>query len=126
MKTISFFAMVAASSNKTLVSQRISRPFRVTKIAARFALGCENLLTLRFYHAADDEAPTANAPNGVSMLQDYGQVDYVVGDQDTKEMDHEVIVEESGAYLKVYAENADGVEHSIDVQITINDVEKGG
>lgn len=126
MKTIAFFGTVGAGANITLVSERISRPFRVTKIAARFALGCENLLALRFYNAADDDAPTAAPPCGVSMLDDYGQVDYVVGDQDSKIMDHEVIIKESGAYLKVYAENADAVSHSVDVQMTIEDLEKGG
>jgi len=81
-------------------------------------------MKLRFYYSLDKSVPATGEPAGVSMLKDYGQVDYVVGNDDTKEMDHNLHIAESGSYLKVYAVNADTFEHSVDVQITIEDLER--
>jgi hypothetical protein len=53
------------------------------------------------------------------MLREHGQVDYIVGDADQKDMEHEVEVAQGGSYLKVYAVNSDTFDHSIDVQMTI-------
>ena len=123
MKTIAFFGTCEARSTKVLVSLRISRPFRLKGIHAKFPSGCENLVALRFYAANDDEAPSSGAPSGLSMLADYGQVDYVVGDGDTKRMEHEVEIDFGGSYLKVYANNTDFWPHGVDVQMFIEDLE---
>lgn len=124
MKTVSFFGICALSASKVLVSKHIGHPYRVTHISARFAQGCNNLLKLRFYTSIDNDAPVDAEPSGVSMLRDYGQADYVVGNDDTKELDHELEVAESGSFLKVYAENNDTFEHSVDVQMTIEEMER--
>ncbi len=58
------------------------------------------------------------------MLQDYGQVDYVVGNDDTKDMQQDVSMHESGSYLKVYAQNSDTFDHTIDAQVTIEEKER--
>jgi hypothetical protein len=54
---------------------------------------------------------------------EYGQVDFVVGDDDAKELSNEVSISESGSYLKVYAVNNDAYDHAIDVQMTIEGLE---
>jgi hypothetical protein len=123
MKTVSFSGLCDALSSKVLVSPRIARRFILKGIDARFAVGCENKLKLRFYYSRDDEAPTSGEPSGVSMLSDYGQVDYIVGDQDSKYLLHEVEVEEAGSYLKVYAVNDDYYDHAVDVQMYIEPME---
>ena len=122
MKTVSFFGVCALSAELTLVSKRIGHPYRIKHISTRFAPGCNNLMPLRFYTSLDDQAPATGEPSGISMLRDYGQVDYVTGNADTKEMDHELEVNEAGSYLKVYAVNADTFEHSVNVQITIQEI----
>jgi len=119
MKVVSFFGTVAANSEKVLVSPRIATPYVVKEISARFAQGCNNLVINKFYIASDNHAPASGEPSGTSLLADYGQVDYVSGNDDTKRMRHEVAVGQGGTYLKVYAENSDSFEHSIDVQIEI-------
>lgn len=124
MKTVSFHDTCVAGSSKVLVSKRIGHPYNVTRIRARFAQGCNNTLKLAFYISLDDNAPAAAAPTGVSMLQDYGQVDYVVGNDDTKDMQHEVKMAESGSFLKVYGQNSDGFDHTMDAQITIEELER--
>lgn len=124
MKTVSFYGTCTAGSSKVLVSKHIGHPYNVTRIRARFAQGSNNTLKLAFYISPDNDAPATGSPTGVSMLQGYGQVDYVVGNDDTKDMPHNVKQHESGSYLKVYAQNSDGFDHSLDVQITIEELER--
>lgn len=118
-KTVSFVGTVSARSKLTLVAHRISTAYKIKRIRAKFGEGNVNALLLRFFHSLDDEAPTDGAPNGISLLADYGQVDYIVGNADDKDMDHEVFIEEAGGFLKVYADNQDYFEHLVDVQIYI-------
>lgn len=126
MKTVSFFGQCSARSELTLVCPKITHGYKVKKIRAKFASGCVNKMLLRFYIAEDDEAPSTGAPSGTSMLRDYGQVDYVTGENDAKDMQHEVEQSEGGSYLKVYANNTDYYAHDIDVQITIEPIKRGG
>lgn len=124
MQTVSFFGLCGAGASKVLVSKHIGHPYMLKHISARFAQGCNNLLSIRFFKSSDKNAPAAAAPSGISVLREYGQVDYVVGNDDTKELDHELKVAESGSFLKVYAVNADTFDHSIDVQMTIEEIER--
>ena len=107
-----------------MVSKHIGHPYEVNRIRARFAQGCNNTLKMAFYISPDNDEPASGAPTGVSMLQDYGQVDYVVGNDDTKDMQHNVLMPESGSYIKVYAQNSDTFDHTIDAQVTIEEKER--
>jgi len=118
-KTVSFYGSATARGIVTLASTRIQRPFTVKEIHATFPVGTLNLLLLRFYLSGDAHAPTTGLPSGTSLLQDYGQVDYLTGDGTRKVTDHEVGVETGGHYLKVHATNNDWYAHAIDVQIII-------
>jgi len=119
LKTISFFGTCLARSELTLVSKRIATPYQLNELHASFPGGTLNLMSLRFYTSSDNEAPAAGAPNGVSILRDYGQVDYLLGDAIYKHLQHQISVAEAGTYLKVYADNTDFFDHAVDVQITI-------
>ncbi len=119
VKTVSFYGTCAARSVVTLVSKRIQSPFRLRRIQASFPSGCNNLLALRFFMSRDLSAPAAGEPTGTSLLRDYGQVDYVVGEGEQKSMDHGISVAEAGSYLKVYAVNDDFYDHAVDVQMEI-------
>lgn len=118
-KTVSFYGSCSARSELVLVSRRITSPFRLAKIHARFPDGCQNLMALSFFVSPDDQAPTSGAPTGLSLLAETGQVDYIVGNNDSKDMDHSADVRESGLFLKVHADNADYYDHDVDVQLTI-------
>ena len=124
MKTVSFNGSCPARGTLVLCTKKISHPFVVTKIHCRFPVGCVNLLKLRFYISPDDGTPSSGAPNGISMLREYGQVDYVVGDGDSKDLLHDVAVEEAVSWLKVYADNEDYSPHQVDVQITLDPKER--
>lgn len=124
MKIVCFKGTCGASASKVLVSKRIGHPFTLKEISCRFAQGCDNLLAIRFYTSNDSSDPATGEPSGISMLQDYGQVDYVVGNDDTKILKHDLDVDESGTYIKVYAVNSDTFDHSIDCQIAIEDRER--
>jgi len=95
------------------------RPFELRRICCRFPVGCVDLVKLRFYSSPDSDNPTAGPPNGLSMLADYGQVDYIIGDGDEKQMEHELEINHTSTYLKVYAQNDDYFAHLVDVQMYI-------
>lgn len=118
-KTLLFAGTCSARSVKTLVSQRITRPFRTRQLTIRFAPGCANLMALTFFAADDDQAPAAGRPSGISLLQDYGQGDYVRGDGDQIVLNHVVHAAAGGVYLKVHADNTDWYDHAIDADIEI-------
>lgn len=119
IKTVSFYGTCLARSEKTLVTPMISRKFTIKKVSARFPSGSNNLIKLYFFYSIDDDAPAAGRPSGTSILQDYGQVEYIVGNNDSKIMNHNVEVKNGNMYLKVYAYNEDYYDHDIDVQMEI-------
>ena len=118
-QTISFFGTVGAGLNTTLVSKRISQSFKTTRIRASFAPGVNRLMTLKYFISYDAEAPTTAEPNGINIVQKIGQVPYITGDAEYKDLEHEVLDPTRNAYIKVYAENADAFAHTIDTQVTI-------
>lgn len=118
-KTMMFAGTCAARSVLTLVSQRITRPFRTRQITIRFAPGCSNLMALTFFAAGDDQAPTTGKPSGISLLQDYGQVDSVRGDGVQIVLNHVIHAATGGVYLKIHASNTDWYDHAIDCDIEI-------
>lgn len=122
--SIPFYSTVAASSKKTLVSQRISTPFFVTRLHVRFGTGTENKLKLSFYVSPDDSAPTTAAPTGTNILAQHGHVSYINGSGETIRIPVEVQFDGQGYYLKVYAENSDTFQHSIKAQVSI-EIEEG-
>jgi hypothetical protein len=118
-KTLSFYGTCLARAELTLVSKRIGTSYTVRWIRVSFPAGSMNLLAVRLYLAPDEEAPASGEPSGVSLLRDYGQVDYLVGEQEQKVIEHVVAVTEGGTWLKVYAVNSDFFDHAVDVQVGI-------
>jgi len=117
--TVSFLATVDPSSSVTLVSKRISRPFRLFLIRPHFALNCNRTLRLSFYIAPDDSAPTTKPITGSNVLSEFSQTDYVVGDDEYKELYQHFYSQSAGAYLKIHAQNTDSAAHTIDAQLFI-------
>lgn len=118
--TLPFFGSVPAGGELTLVSQFLSFPYLISELIASFALGTNRTLQLRFVLSRDDEAPATGIPTGTDLLSIHGQVPYLVGDDERKSFPHEIQVPESGTYLKVYGNNTDAFEHTIDSQIIID------
>jgi len=119
LKTVSFYGTCLANSELTLISQRISTPYAVKNILAHFALNCARTLQLDFYISQDTDVPTIGRPGGFSLLGEYGQVNYVVGDDETKNLENHASSPTSPSWIKVYANNTDGFNHTVDVQIII-------
>lgn len=117
--TVSFFGTCPASAETTLVSKQISTPYIVREISASFALNTNRLLQLEFFVSQDKDAPTSGKPNGMNILQEYGQVSYLTGDDEQKTIRCAAITAEAPSWLKVYANNTDTFDHTVDSQITI-------
>lgn len=119
-KTVAFYGTVSARSGLTLVSDRIGHPYTVRRLMVTFAEGQQNLVLLRFFVSIDDAAPTTERPGGTNLLQEQGQVDYLVGDGVHKTLNHTLRVDEGNTWLKVYAVNDDFYDHAVDVQLEID------
>lgn len=119
LKTISFAGTCSANSEQTLVSPQISTPYMVRDITASFALNTNRLLQLDFYISPDPSDPSSGRPSGVSLMREYGQVEYIVGDNEQKFIKHETMMATHPSWLKVYANNTDFYDHTIDVIMTI-------
>lgn len=117
--TASFHDTVVAGANKTLVSNRIDLPFTTKRIRAAFAPGVNRTLRLFFFISPDADVPTTHEPGGTNILAQLGPQRYIVGEDCVVDFVHETGSLESGKYLKVYAENTDAFDHTIDVQITV-------
>ena len=117
--TLPFFGSVAAGGELTLVSQRLNFTYTIRSLIASFALGADRTLQLRYYLSYEDSAPTAGRPTGEDLLSIYGQVPYLVGDDERKEFPHEIQVPRAGSYIKVYGSNSDAFEHTLDAQVVI-------
>lgn len=117
--TASFQGTVAANSKKTLRSNRIDLPFGTKRIRAAFALGCNRLLRLSFYISPDQSTPTTEPPTGINIFAQLGASQYITGEDNIIDFQHEIGIKTAGYYLKVYADNQDTYEHTIDAQITI-------
>ena len=126
LKTIAFCGTVPSRSEVVLSSRCIVYAYRLKRIACRFPPGCQNLVKLRFLIADDSSVGIGAAVSGVSVLRENSDVDYVVGDDDTKIIDHEVSRPTTSSYLKVHAVNDDFSDHWVDVQITIEYLEQEG
>lgn len=118
--TLPFFGSVAANSSVTLTSKRIDYPFTTERFRVHFALNTNKSLLVRFFISADASVPTSLPLTGTSIFSPSGQVDYMVGDDETVEVPYRVFVPTKGTYIKVFAENTDSYEHSIDVHVVIS------
>jgi len=119
MKTISFYGTCPARGRVTLVSGRIRHAFTLRRIMAFFPAGCMNLMQLSFYSTLGQDAPSTEAPSEASVLAENAQVGYVVGEDQVKDLYHDVEVSSRGSYLKVHAYNQDYYDHAVDVQMFI-------
>lgn len=121
--SLSFFGSVNASSRVTLVSSRIGFPYIVKRIRCKFALGHNGLVQHKFFIGDDDAAPTTGEPSGINILEQWGYVDYVVGDDDVLDFEDNTPVPRHPSWVKVLGINTDsGYTHTINVVITIDDL----
>lgn len=118
--TLPFSGMVSAGGQLVLVSKRIASPFVTRELGASFALGTNRTLQLRYFISNDDSAPTTERPMGLDLLSIFGEDSFVLGDDEQKELPFEVDQREGGSYIKVYANNTDAFEHSVDAYVVID------
>ncbi len=123
--TLPFSGSVAAGGELTLVSKALIFPYTISLLTASFALGTDRTLQVRFIMSKDPSAPAAGIPTGLDLLSIYGQVPYLVGDDERKDFPHEIEVPESGSFLKVYGRNIDTFPHTLDAHIVIDSGSEG-
>lgn len=122
--TLVFHGTVAANSKKMFVSQRLDFPFATLEMRNHFALNVNKQLRLEFVVSPDKSAPTSKPFTGHSILSTLGEIPYIVGDDQLVSVPYHVLFLDIGMYLKVFADNQDSYEHTVDAMILITrDVE---
>jgi len=122
LHTLSFYGTVSASSRVTLTSKRLAFPYIINHIRVKFALGQNGLVQHKFFVSDDKASPSSGEPSGVNILEQWGSVDYVVGDDDILEMDDNTYIDRMNTWIKVLAINADTFDHHANVVIIIDDL----
>lgn len=126
MKSIYFYDTVDAFSEKTLVSKRIRIKYRDVKVRVHFVLNTNYTLQIKPIISLDNNAPTTGEPLGSNFLDQLSQVDYLVGDDEVKEVNYYLDVEQVGTWFKIYANNTDSFPHTIDVAVHITEIKPKG
>jgi len=122
-QTIIFSGTCLANSELTLVSKRIDFPFRVLKMLPSFALGTDKTLQLKLFISKDKTAPATGKPSGVNILGLFSEDPYVIGDDEQKSIDLNIQYQARGHYVKIYANNTDAFDHTVDVFVIIESME---
>ena len=117
--TINFVDTVTAGSAKTVTSKVISRGFTVFAVRIAFALNTNRLLKVRVIVSPDDSCPTSLPVNGTNLLLNNSPEPYIVGDDEAKYILKCYHQDEGNAFIKVFAENSDGYDHTLDVQVFV-------
>jgi hypothetical protein len=76
-------------------------------------------MTSKYFISFDPEAPTTEQPNGTNVLAQTGQAEYITGDDEIKEFAQETEQPFSNGWIKIYSENSDTFDHTIDAQVTL-------
>lgn len=118
-RTVNFAGTCLARSTLVLKSPRIHSRFRLTRILAHFAPGCQGRLALQPYISADNVIPATGPPTGWSVLTDCGQAAALRGDGQDLDLEHQIAVHTTANCLAVYAVNTDWYDHHVDVQLGI-------
>jgi len=119
LATIPFFSTVAASATAVLISKRINVPFKVKAVRVSFPLNMNRTVQFSFFVSDDNDTINTARPTGANIFAQLGQVEYLVGDDETKELPVELEVEQAGKYIKLMVVNADTFEHTIDAQMIV-------
>jgi hypothetical protein len=121
--TVIFSGTCVANGELTLCSKRINFPFMTKKFVASFALGTDRTLKLRYFLSPDSSEPATGKPTGINLFGIFGEDPYLIGDDEQKVVEHETRVKEKGYYIKVYANNTDSFDHTVDVFVVIESLE---
>lgn len=103
---------VAALSQLTISSNRITVSFALLSFSVHFPAGSDNLVLVYPLLSFDDSISTTAIPMGTSLLSPGSPNEYLAGDDVTINVPTGRIVLERGAYLKIHVDNQDGFNHT--------------
>lgn len=125
LHTIPFSGVCSAQSTLALHSGIIPYDFRIRRFDVHFAAGCINLLQLSLFADVGSRGDSNNEPDGINVLRDLGQVNYVVGEGLSKSLPLFWESEGKNSSIAIYANNNDFDDHYVDAEVVIERVEGG-
>lgn len=119
-RCIPFFGTVLAASEKTLSSGLLSFGYRTEEVQIGFPVGSDRLVQVKVFIGSDGTEPASGEPGGVNVFELAAHVAYIVGDDVTLRIPVEMEMRERNSFIKVYANNTDVFNHTIDVRVILN------
>lgn len=117
--TIPFYVEIPQSSNKTVKSQSLNFFYTTRTVAITFALNTNRLVRVYPIISLDDQIPKSGMPSGQQLFAPYGQVKYLVGDDQTVRVKHETTTFQKPSWITLYIDNLDTYDHTIHAHVTI-------
>ena len=113
--------VVNAAAETTLVSNRLTFPFTIHRIAVIFPAGCDFLVSATPMLSYDAQASTSGLPEGTPLLLQFAKDHGAVGDDYTVDIPCRIPVATKGTYLKLHLNNSDTQAHHITCTFTITE-----
>lgn len=110
---IPFYGTVSLSSQLTLKSKRLNFLYRTISFEVSFPLNTNRTVEVYPMISFTSEIPASGRPDGTFLYEQFGNVAYIVGDDDRITARHESQLFQIGSYLTVYLVNNDSFDHNI-------------
>jgi len=114
---IPFSALVAATSQQTIVSGLISFKFRVTLVKMIFDTDHVNSVLYYWLIGRNNQGSTTGLPEGDNIFREIVPVNFFVGNGETRTLQPNVAWEEDKGYLKLHINNLN--TYAVTVKATI-------
>jgi len=118
-QTIPFRGTVTAGSSAVLVSEKIARPFKTTRFWVQFELNVARTVDVRFFKRNSSSSSSPTIVQETDLFAQLGQTSKFRGDDQPLIMNHEVVVRDASAFLKVFIENTDGFDHMVEASVEV-------
>jgi len=119
LKTLTFFTEVPAKQKRSVVSELLDFPYLIKEARVRFYLNVRGNLRVKILVSFDNVIPDNAEPAGFNVMK-YGNVDYIIGDNETVPIYIAFPVKREGSYIKVFGYNLDSFPHKLDVKIDLD------
>ena len=111
---------VSANSELTLSTNLIDYPYTIEEIQIGFPPGVDRTVQIKVFISSDSSTPSSGEPVGTNIFRFVGPNDYIVGDDETVRIPIALDVDNTPTWIKVYANNTDSYDHTVDVKVLID------
>lgn len=118
---IPFSASVGANTQLTLVSKRITYPFRILQTKMIFDRNARNLVQHYWLHSGEDGVSITGVPSGDNIYGAETPLGYIIGEATVRIISSMIDIDERNRFIKLHTVNGLGVAYYINCSIIIQE-----